>query len=771
MSIHVFGIRHHGPGCARSLLAALKKLKPDIVLVEGPPDAQEVIPFLAQTTMKPPLALLIYAPEQPQQAVYYPFTTFSPEWQALKYALKANISARFMDLPQAIQLAKRAGEEQPKVEPDTLIQEEEQISIDSMQSHAHAVSPADQEQAQEQSEQPELREDPLALLAQAAGYTDHELWWERQIEQRQNPANLFEGILEAMTALRSGTPPKDDEEAQREAFMRQTIRAAQAEGFQRIAVVCGAWHAPVLVDPGPEQQDSTILRGLKRIKVATTWIPWTNSRLSYKSGYGAGVSSPGWYAHLWQTKDHVTIRWIAKAAHLLRQHDLDASSANIVEAVRLSETLAAIRDLPQPGMAENNEAILTVLCNGDSAPMQLIREQLEIGEQLGQVSKDVPAVPLQHDLEQMQRRLRLKPSAEKTTLALDIRKETDRSRSQLLHRLHLLSIPWGKQVRVSGKAGTFHEDWQLQWNVRFALAVIEANIWGNTIETAAGAYICDTASKQDNLPELTQLLHGTILAELPTAIEQLLVEIQQRAAVSADVQHLMDALVPLARVARYSDVRQTKAERVLPVIDGLFERIVIGLPTACYSLDDDAARSMISSLDHVQESIQLLDRADQRRIWLQTLRLIAERESVHGLVRGRCCRLLLDQQALDDDEMQRLTNLSLSSAVPITQAAAWIEGVVQGSALLILHQENLWHALDSWLSTLNSDNFTELLPILRRAFSNFQAPERKHMGEKVKHLHRSVGASNSVEQTQLHQEHADLVLPLLAQLMGVSYGN
>ena len=112
----------------------------------------------------------------------------------------------------------------------------------------------------------------------------------------------------------------------------------------------------------------------------------------------------------------------------------------------------------------------------------------------------------------------------------------------------------------------------------------------------------------------------------------------------------MDALVPLARVARYSDVRQTKAERVLPVIDGLFERIVIGLPTACYSLDDDAARSMISSLDHVQESIQLLDRADQRRIWLQTLRLIAERESVHGLVRGRCCRLLLDQQALDDDE-------------------------------------------------------------------------------------------------------------------------
>ncbi len=34
-------------------------------------------------------------------------------------------------------------------------------------------------------------------------------------------------------------------EVLREAFMRQTIRVAVREGFERIAVVCGAWHAPV----------------------------------------------------------------------------------------------------------------------------------------------------------------------------------------------------------------------------------------------------------------------------------------------------------------------------------------------------------------------------------------------------------------------------------------------------------------------------------------------------------------------------------------------
>ena len=35
--VHLFGIRHHGPGCARSLLRALDELRPDCILIEGPP--------------------------------------------------------------------------------------------------------------------------------------------------------------------------------------------------------------------------------------------------------------------------------------------------------------------------------------------------------------------------------------------------------------------------------------------------------------------------------------------------------------------------------------------------------------------------------------------------------------------------------------------------------------------------------------------------------------------------------------------------------------
>ncbi|HET7091692.1 MAG TPA: DUF5682 family protein [Anaerolineae bacterium] len=748
-TVHIFGIRHHGPGSARSLRRALEDLKPDAILLEGPPDAEAVLPLLLQRGMQPPVALFIYVPGQPQRAAFYPFAVFSPEWQALHYGLSHNIAVRFMDLPQAHQLAlKEEASQTPTPEPQSPVR----------------------------NPQSEMSLDPLRWLAEAAGHNDGEEWWERMVEQRRDGTDLFAAILEAMTALRESVPePPDPIGPQREAYMRQTIRAAQRQGFERIAVVCGAWHVPALTPEAIAQakDDKALLSGLPKVKVEATWTPWTYSRLLYFSGYGAGVVSPGWYHHLWTTPDQVTVRWMARVARLLREADLDVSPAHLIEAVRLAESLAALRNRALPGLSELNEATQTVVCFGNDTPMRLIHDRLIVGERLGTVPSDTPMPPLQRDLAHAQKRQRLPVDAAQRALDLDLRKPTDLDRSLLLHRLNLLGVRWGVVQRASTGKGTFHEVWQLQWKPELAVNVIEASVWGNTVVDAATTYarhLADqTAEAPEPLPALTHLVDQVLLADLPDALPHVMGRLQAESAVASDIAHLMNALPPLANVMRYRDVRQTDMGMVSQVVDGLVARMCVGLPGACASLNDEAAAAMFDRLIGVDSAMALLRDDGYRAMWQAVVAHLADQHGVHGLVAGRCCRLLLDQGRFVGSDVARRMSLALSPANEAEQAAAWLEGFLKGSGLLLLHDEVLWQVLDDWVKALPGETFTPLLPLLRRTFSTFTAVERRQIGERASRgsVSRLEGGGRS-EEASFDSARAAKVLPLLAQLLGVN---
>ena len=212
------------------------------------------------------------------------------------------------------------------------------------------------------------------------------------------------------------------------------------------------------------------------------------------------------------------------------------------------------------------------------------------------------------------------------------------------------------------------------------------------------------------------------------------------AALGADVRHLMDALLPMARVARYGDVRGTEAAHIEPIFVGMFERALVGIAAACSALDDDAALRMVESMGCVNEALQILNRDDLHIEWRGCLDRLM-RKAVPAIVRGWCCRLLLDARAISEAELYRLARLSLSSANPPAECAAWATGLLRGSGLALLHQDALWQVFDRWLSELSADVFVEMLPLLRRAFADFTGPERRHMGEKVKHLSSGSGGS------------------------------
>ncbi|MFG1771166.1 DUF5682 family protein [Nocardia salmonicida] len=749
----VFGIRHHGPGSARSLRHALEEFRPDAILLEGPADADPLVGFVAADTMSPPVALLAYVPDSPARAAFWPFAVFSPEWQAMRYGVDHAVPVRFCDLPATHVLA------------------------------------ADDDARGGGS-------DPLAALASAAGYDDAERWWDAVVESVPDSA-AFDAITEAMAALREDashsatgiTPPVADAPPQlgvptpsdadpvsipgapelsenpsaapgfvspagtdrqdaalaplivdhhtlvREAHMRQVMRQVLKGGAKRLAVVCGAWHAPALVEPlGPAAPDTRLLKGLPKTKAALTWVPWTHSRLAAGSGYGAGVTSPGWYHHLFTETERPVARWLTKVAGVLRSHDLPVSSAHIIEAVRLADTLAALRGRPLPGLSEVTEAVRSVMCGGDETMLRLVIDELVVGETLGGVPEDTPTVPLAADLRARCKTLRLKQEALARTVDLDLRKERDVERSHLLHRLRLLGIGWGTPTTGEVRStGTFRETWTLRWEPEFEVRIVEAAVWGTTLRTAAETKILDTASRDDvTVTALAHALETALLADLGGATEGLITRLEAAAALDHDVTHLLGALPGLTRTLRYGDVRGTDTKALAHVADGLLVRICAGLPGAVTGLDTDAAEALRAQIDAAHTAISTRDDEHATTEWLATLQRIADRDDVHGAIGGRAVRLLCDAERIDDADSARRLAAALSIGNTPAAKAAWVDGFLGGRGLLLVHDRELLRRIDEWLRELNEDQFVATLPLLRRTFGSFESGERRAISQALR---------------------------------------
>ncbi len=772
-AITILGIRHHGPGSARSVLKSLDQLEPDLILVEGPSDLSPMLNYLAHEELEPPIALVTYQVDNPGKASYFPFAVFSPEFQAIRFGLKRGLPVKFFDLSQARMMA--AG-----------------------------VMPAMPAQ------------DPMVLIAQASGHRHYERWWNALVEERRNPKDVFEAVLELMkalreselelstgedvsfkldekieTALKQASPEMAEKlrkelEAkqkaslklaeQREAHMRQTIRQAQQEGFKKIAIVCGAFHGPALLDiheKYSETADKEILEAMPEVKVDAAWVPWSYSRLSTSAGYGAGVASPAWYHHLWNQGDEEISAtefasiWLTKVAGFLRTEGFDTSSAHIIETVRLAEALAALREQSYPGLPELMEATQTVMCAGNASPIVLIQKRLIVGERLGFVPADFPMVPLQKDLHRQQQSLNLRPKLEKSHLKLDLRNEQHLKRSHLLHRLRMLEIPWGESLSMRGKAGNFREVWTLEWKPEYAIKVIEASLYGTTVLDAATTYAKEAIQKAQNLDSLSQILDSCLQADLKEVLDDLMQRIHELTA-NSDVDMMMKALAPLLRVMRYGSLGKTSQVLIEGVVTTLCTRIPIHLPKACVNLRDDLAKErsdLISLTDGLLTALTI-----HKETWTKALCEIAEHVETHGLIAGKVTRLLLNSRGLSKTQADIYLERHLSyrpsqsqTVEELMKSAFWIEGFFKGSALSLIHDEHLFGRFDAWVLNVPEESFLDILPLLRRTFSSFSLGSRQELQEKAKGLAKPLGqVSRSFDPTQAEQ-----VLPLLAQLLGL----
>ncbi len=190
------------------------------------------------------------------------------------------------------------------------------------------------------------------------------------------------------------------------------------------------------------------------------------------------------------------------------------------------------------------------MCDGSDVPLALVHDRLVVGDVLGEVPQAAPAVPLQRDLDRIQRRLRLRPEALERELELDLRKENDAERAGCCTGCGCWAWP-GVSRRSRGGAPA-------RSGRRGGCGGSRSWPCGSP-RPGCGARPCSprrrprrrrTPSSASGLADVTALAERCLLAELPDALPTVMQILADRAALDADVGHLAQALPALVRSLR-----------------------------------------------------------------------------------------------------------------------------------------------------------------------------------------------------------------------------
>jgi hypothetical protein len=741
----VYGVRHLSPAGAFHLQAVLDALKPTAVLVEGPADATPQLQHLIHKDTRPPVAILAYTLQRPVRSILYPLAPYSPEWIALTWGLRNKVETRLIDLPASVflDLHHTAEEEHPL----------EQEQAPDGQAPGQAPPPSEPADKRRMASEHTLAylDDPWTAIAQLSGDPDHETWWERHFEHTTDPMAYIHQIHEFGRGLRSLRQLKsDDENLVREAYMRRCIREVLGKKHkpEKVLVVCGAFHSTALREDLPAMTDKEV-KALPSVKCSLTLMPYSYKRLSSQSGYGAGNHAPMYYQRLFDERkaghpDRLTPHFLTELVHHLRKAGQIRSAAEVIEAVRLSHSLATLADSPAPCLRDIRDAATCLLGRGE---FEVIREHitdLEIGSRVGKLPKGVARTAIQDDFYLRMEELNLdKYQTDKVQqLVLDLREDRfvkskeaafrDRNRSTFLHRLKTLKVTFGEKQKAGQDQATWKEVWALSWTPDSEIQLIENSMRADTVEVAAAVHLSERLGACTMIDEAASIVKEAVVCELADSLEDARRRLQAMAVEASGFVSLAHAVEELAEVISYGSVRKFDPEPLKPLLSQLFLRATFAVREACLCDDATAREQMQPAIVRLHEVARTMPEQVDTVRWNRELDGIAANDALNAYLSGFVMSLILHR--VDEAQLAREVSRRLSPGIPPDIGANWFEGLVQYNRQALFLRMALWRHLDSYLVSMDEEEFRKALVPLRRAFGSFSKAEVRRVVDNLAEL-------------------------------------
>ncbi len=730
--INYFGIRHLSPVCAYYLRELLRKENPDLVLIEGPSDLNQLMDGLVSRETLLPAAILAYTKNVPIETILYPFAEFSPEYQAIFWAKENGKEARFFDLPSGVTLGY----------------------------YRHLRELAESETSDDDSipAAPE-RTSVYERIEQVTGVA-HDTFWEYTFESCESGEELMEAMEKYGASLREFTEKdknteKSEHEALRESFMRRMIAEAVAENpEQRIVVVTGAYHTSAVQKTCTEediQRTNEALAGPRNLKDSNaTLMPYSYYRLSEHSGYGAGARAPLYFEMLWRCRevlsgaaggDMAATEYLTRIASYQRTHGDMASSAQVIEALRLARELAAMKGGRFPSLEDLRSAAVTCIGAGSFAEIAVAVADTEIGTRIGRVPEGSVCTSVQEDFNRCLTELKLEKyrSSERTQLELDLRENLrvksmeaaflDLNRSFFLHRLSVLGTGFATRELRKQDNATWAEKWSLQWSPEVEIRIVEASMKGDTIEEAAVKVLGEELRSAVNVKQTTAILAKSLEAGLTVCVQDAIRAVQRSATGQEAAQDVGNAIDDLSLTLRFGNIRRMDLSEIQPLMEKLFLKFCLSLPGECIC-DEAAAKEILPALRSVWDVAQIHDFLDRNRL-VRTYLQIAEDDMVNPLLAGFACGALAERGDIDVKMLYAMMERHLAKGMPVSDGAYWFEGLAEKNHRALITRIGIWEQMAAFVRGLDEEEIKSAVICLRRTFSTFTPAEKLDIAENI----------------------------------------
>jgi hypothetical protein len=734
--VHIVGVRHHSPSCARLVAHEIRRLRPRAVLVEGPADMNDRLDELL-LPHRLPVAIFTFHREQEgkTESSWTPLCDYSPEWLALTVGREVGAELRFMDLPgwhPAFHgVTNRYGDHQRR--------------------RAHAV-------------------DALCRRFHIEGY---DALWDHLFEGPVAGADGFAQLaarLEAYFHAVRGEDPPGERDGPREEHMRAWVGAALSRVDGPILVVCGGYHAPALEGVAAAPGDWPAIP--KGEGAQSYLVPWSYHRLDSFTGYESGMPSPLFYDISFSegpgAAPEKALQILVGALRAGNQH---VSAADLIAALTLAQGLARVRGHDCLRRSDLLDGVAAALVkNSLDAPLPwsergVVRRETDAllvevlkalsGEREGRLHEQTPRPALLRDVEQTLEAHGLTPRSSARTVKLALDQRADLERSRVLHRLRVLAVPGF--TRESGPTWTTDPELREVWTVARSdlaeSALIEAASFGATLTGAAVRRLEEALGAEDlDLGKLATLLGEAVFVGIDGLTERALEEVRRHAARESDLARLGEALSRLLGLYTQDVLFGGKGCPELGAAVGeTFDR---GL----WLLENFAGAGPCSDSGPIGAVRALRDvmREAGPHAPEEGCAVLARRADAIDAppdIRGACLGALWSLGRLGDDQASSGTAVRAVRQASTPKAFGdFLAGLFALAREQTVHGDEVLTVVDEVLREMTEPDYLVALPALRLAFSYFPPREKAAIAERIAARHGKPAAASMLLTLQASAE-------------------